>query len=273
MLRLVGENAAAHPYLFAWYYATRDPLPSSVPRAEELAERVAQSRERARRARGLLGAAVDVFQDRWGLERTLARLAESFPERPAFNVELVPLAPPSSKALIEAIAFVRAVWPAMSDEMEVLVRCLGLVRAEGVTSFSHLETHGAIFINADRLLDPRGFAEELVHEASHVRLNAAAALTSVVEAHHAEARYKTPLRKDPRPFIGAFHQMFVLARLYGFWSRAERLEPTSSRARVARYRADLKAVVGLMNFDVPLTEAGREIVSQAKAMLAAPLDE
>ena len=268
-----GTLGRTHPFVFGWYYAARDAQRKGHPSYDvrdpiEIVKMVRRSRQRANSTRRWLDFEIDVSDESAGLERTLESLADSLGQPPA-TVELVPLDARQRRSLAASAKLVRQVWPDMASEVDATVRRLALVRAKGIVGFSHLETHGAIFINVERLDDPDVFAEELIHEASHVRLNALAAMTPIIRDREDQRLYFTPLRVDPRPLIGAFHQMFVLARLFEFALRACALDNAPSRReRLEKHEADLRVAFAVMSGDPPLTDAGRKVLREAESIIA-----
>lgn len=79
----------------------------------------------------------------------------------------------------------------------------------GATTF---DAFGAILVNARTLTTPDVAFMTLIHESSHQRLFLYH-LDDPVLLNDAEARYASPLRKEPRPMEGLFHAAWVSARM------------------------------------------------------------
>jgi HEXXH motif-containing protein len=126
---------------------------------------------------------------------------------PLLEFDLTPL----HQAVVEALALIAAVDPDMHAEIQAHVSLIKLFNGPGVEGFSSPKAFGAIWL---RLPEPGGelawFLEHLVHECSHLHLNALLALDPLLlnpnELHQA------PIRPDPRPLFQVLHGTFVLAR-------------------------------------------------------------
>ena len=79
-------------------------------------------------------------------------------------------------------------------------------------SVTALRAFGAILFNADCSVPELDLATALIHEQAHTVLFALSPNEGVVRNPDSE-RYTSPLRPDPRPLEGIFHQVFVLARM------------------------------------------------------------
>ncbi|MEU8433882.1 HEXXH motif-containing putative peptide modification protein [Streptomyces sp. NPDC029216] len=192
-----------------------------------LAERLHRASSRPRHTAGSLWE-VDLAEPDAHLRDAVARAWSSLPPGQAAQ------APPSAhgagstvcgwgadhrEVFIEAIERLDAAWPDMLAELRVGVTQIALLRGPGINGFTDFTVHGAVFVNAARLV-PRGglpgwvrLADALVHEGTHTRCNAAALVTEfLAPAAHAVAPVSTPLRSDPRPLTGLFQQTVVLVR-------------------------------------------------------------
>ena len=112
---------------------------------------------------------------------------------------------------MQALALIGAVDAEMHAEITAHVSLIKLFNGAGVEGFSSPKAFGAIWL---RLPEPgkeiSWFLEHLVHECSHLHLNALLALDPLLinpqEIHHA------PIRPDPRPLFQVLHGTFVLWR-------------------------------------------------------------
>ncbi|MFI0483680.1 aKG-HExxH-type peptide beta-hydroxylase [Actinomadura sp. 9N215] len=148
-------------------------------------------------------------------------------------------------------------WPEMLAELETTVSCLAFFTAGAAIGFADVQTHGLIALRRQDLSNVTILAEEIIHESSHVRLNGIMSSTECL-LDDGGRLYTTPLRKDPRPAPGLLHQFFVLARLREWQSR---LGAEAIPERVERQRKQLIFAYDVVNKDLPLTDAGRELVS------------
>lgn len=117
----------------------------------------------------------------------------------------------------DAFAIVEDVWPEMHRELIANVRQVALVDSNQFLGATDVTALGCLFISRANAQNTVQLAEELVHEGSHVALNAAAWLDPI--CRETTSLLNSPLRSDPRPLFGVFHQVFVLTRLTEFYRR------------------------------------------------------
>jgi HEXXH motif-containing protein len=122
------------------------------------------------------------------------------------------------ETVAEALDLLGRIDPEMSGEVLEAVDIVCSFSCDDAISFSDVQAFGAIFVRDKFAGTATALAEILVHEASHSVLNVIAASTPLF-TNPATERYQTPLRKDPRPMFGLFHQLFVLKRLERFHLR------------------------------------------------------
>jgi HEXXH motif-containing protein len=141
--------------------------------------------------------------------------------------------------LRDALHLIKTCWPEMHEELARTVQCLVPIKAASAIGAADLCSHGTVFMNIRRFSAPTKLAEELIHEASHVRLNMLMAPADVVLNDPTE-RFASPLRRDARPMFGVFHQVFVLSRILEFYRRVARVDPRQARhvSAVAHQLAD-----------------------------------
>lgn len=121
-------------------------------------------------------------------------------------------------------------WPELLAEIETTIDCVLFFNAPRAIGFAHAKTHGAIFLRVSDLDKPGRLVEELMHEASHVRLDAIMMVTPLLNLHD-QARYSTPLRREPRTAFGLFHQLFALRRIVTLHQRVPGLFDSEERTR------------------------------------------
>jgi HEXXH motif-containing protein len=126
---------------------------------------------------------------------------------PLLETDLTPL----HDAAIEALALIGAVDPEMHAEITAHVSLIKLFSGAGVEGFSSPKAFGAIWL---RLPEPgqeiAWFLEHLVHECSHLHLNALLALDPLLV--NPQEIHQAPIRPDPRPLFQVLHGTFVLWR-------------------------------------------------------------
>ena len=126
---------------------------------------------------------------------------------PLLELDIAPL----HDAAMEALGMIHRVDPSMHAEIEAHVSVIKLFAGPGVEGFSSPKAFGAIWL---RLPDPgrelAWFLEHLVHECSHLHLNALLMLDPLLL--NPNELHQSPIRPDPRPLFQILHGTFVLAR-------------------------------------------------------------
>lgn len=219
------------------------------------------------------------------LQQSLARAVSQLPGRPDRDppdVRVVPWGADDRAVACAAACRLAEVWPAMLDELQVMVRQVALIEGRGIAGFTDIATQGAIFVNRLRLGPGRDglsgtvrLAESLVHEGTHVRCHAAAwSVPVLVDPSDRSTVARTPLRPDPRPVNGLFQQLVVVARcseLYDRLAAAAGADPSRSalRARRDTLREQTRdAIDTLREHRDALTDHGMSVVEDAAAALA-----
>jgi HEXXH motif-containing protein len=126
---------------------------------------------------------------------------------PLLETDLTPL----HAAAMQALALIGAVDAEMHAEITEHVSLIKLFNGVGVEGFSSPKAFGAIWL---RRPEPgqeiAWFLEHLVHECSHLHLNALLALDPLLT--NPQEIHQAPLRPDPRPLFQVLHGTFVLRR-------------------------------------------------------------
>jgi len=126
---------------------------------------------------------------------------------PLLESDLTPL----HEAAMQALALIGAVDAEMHAEISTHVSLIKLFSGSGVEGFSSPKAFGAIWL---RLPVPgqeiAWFLEHLVHECSHLHLNALLALDPLLI--NPQEIHQAPIRPDPRPLFQVLHGTFVLWR-------------------------------------------------------------
>ncbi len=127
------------------------------------------------------------------------------------DVQPAGASPTRVEILARSIDLLREVWPEMAAESLRYVRLIVPFRSGFKESFSNTIWQGAIFLRedvSDEILD----FENLVHEASHQRLNIILACTPLHEAPFS-VFLPSPFRSGKRPVAGLIHGVFVYLRV------------------------------------------------------------
>ena len=135
-----------------------------------------------------------------------------------------------------AFRWLDAAAPALAAEIRaVVVEIVGAARPDDPSArtfggAASAMLWGGILINMDHYHSPLDLFEGLVHEAAHQLLFGLAQDEPLV-SNAIEERFNSPLRSDPRPMDGIFHQMFVSARLVYAFERLEASGALSAKDR------------------------------------------
>lgn len=163
----------------------------------------------------------------------------------------------------QALAMLRQLDAAMYEEVDALVTRISLVEDSPASSMTDVQTFGRVYLHRAREGSPVLFyLENLVHEASHLRLHAMMALDPLV-TNPVEERYEAPLRLDARPMVGIFHATFVLSRVVRLFRRlAASAGPHLPQARERLEDVERRLARGLavVEAHAMLTEAGAWVV-------------
>jgi len=152
-------------------------------------------------------------------------------ERNAFNEEVeasfgehdyAPLPPcmrqftALSSHLENATTLIAAVDAPMADEINILTASIRLLNNNNTLAATSPKFFGAIYISMpERDLKQHQvlvLVDHLVHETSHLFLNTILTHDPLM-LNDENARYSSPIRKDPRPMLGIYHAVFVLSRV------------------------------------------------------------
>lgn len=136
----------------------------------------------------------------------------------------------------------------------------GLASFRGATGLAHF---GMAFYSPDGTWNPAVWAEELVHEASHLILESVSFSERIVINEDAfEEKYDAPFRPDPRHLYGNMHALFVLARLFHLFAR---LRATPWEGEVAERAVDYlrrsEPILNAVIRDAELSMTGSHVMS------------
>ncbi|WP_280399600.1 aKG-HExxH-type peptide beta-hydroxylase [Nocardia carnea] len=176
--------------------------------------------------------------------------------------------------VVRALHLIHHADSAMSGEIHELVAGIRLFEGGGLRAVSSPRSFGLMHLSppvGDReLADPTTcFVERIVHEASHIALNAVMTLDPLV-LNDAGERYTSPLRPDPRPMSGIYHAAFILSRVVHV---LEKLRPHYDSpvlgATIDLTRTKFTETHRVVLDHGQLSGAGREVLNSCAALAAA----
>lgn len=269
-----AENVVFHSDIFGWYFAILRQIQKEDHRAvlqaaadwRKAFNSAQESRARALSNSWVFGATVDVAAGEQGND-ALMRAVEAKKISTGLDAHITPVTEFSGAKLENiraAFALIDEIWPEALAEIRETLQRIYFFDSQDFISFTDFDTHGAVFIRQDFIDDPCRLAEEILHESSHIHLNTILAVTPLF-LNTSDERYTSPLRADPRPMYGVFHQMYVLSRLAHFCGLMADREPYASKATL--YRSQLRDAAVVVRNHGRLTEAGAELAGSILAAL------
>ncbi len=182
----------------------------------------------------------------------------------------------------EGLALATRAFPELAEEFTGIIREVVCVVGDPTRPMqfdggSHFQLWGALFINAQFHPTPAAMMEVLAHESAHSLLFGFCTHEPLVNGDD-EARYTSPLRRDPRPMDGIYHATFVSARMHLAMSRllaSDALDPLLRADVVAACAADaqnFRRGDEVVRAHADLTSLGRDLLDGARAYIdgAAP---
>jgi hypothetical protein len=181
--------------------------------------------------------------------------------------------------LDEALTLTADTAPPLFEEVRAFVRQVVLAdEAAGAPhKFYGASTFllwGAIFLNPARHPTALDVADTLVHESGHLLLFARS-IDEPMTLNPRDARYRSPLRSDPRPMEGIFHAVFVTARMAAFYdalAQSPRADPVTRQVAADRFKENGQAFregLATVRSDGSLTATGREVIKAAETAIGA----
>lgn len=134
-----------------------------------------------------------------------------------------------------------------------------------VRSASSYNLLGLVLIWADEVHSPVYYAQQVVHEAAHLRLFLKSTDDKFVLNPESQL-YTAPFRPDARPMLGIFHALFVLARIALAMSDMGKISPKKlseeaiEKGQVAEKR--FFATAAQIKRDGVLTSTGQQIFDE-----------
>lgn len=159
--------------------------------------------------------------------------------------------------------------PAYAQELRTGLRALMPIEPGGDTvGASSPAAFGGIRLSADGTATE--FAEAMVHEMQHSKLNALMAMVRLAEGDH-ERRYLAPWRDDPRPLVGLIHGVYAFTCGVEFWlaqsSVVSEIEARTIDFDMAYRRLQVRRALRTVTACGLLTTAGEALVDAISARL------
>jgi HEXXH motif-containing protein len=175
------------------------------------------------------------------------------------------------KLLDEAWDVLTLHHPAFARELAAGLRVLGPIEPDVDTvGASSPAAFGGIRLSATgSAID---FAEALVHEMQHSKLNALLGLVKLTDDDNGK-RYLAPWRDDPRPLVGIVHGVYAFTCGVEFWLAQEAvLQEAEARAMafsVAYRRVQVRRALRTLKASGQLTRLGHALVDTVSTRLEA----
>lgn len=155
--------------------------------------------------------------------------------------------------------------PDLLGEIRELVSEVRVYQGQGPRGVTSVLAFGAVFLRWPNNVHtgPAYVLETLVHEAAHLALYAVMSVDPLILNGY-EGTFASPLRKDPRPLYGIFHQTFVLARLCRLWDKLIRVGEAWAEAKLVEDHRLFLDGYRVIHENAQLTPAGNSIVASMR---------
>jgi HEXXH motif-containing protein len=175
-----------------------------------------------------------------------------------------------TKLLDEAWDILTLNHPGSARELVAGLHVLGPIEPDADTvGASASAAFGGIRLSASG--SAADFAEALVHEMQHSKLNAVLTLVALTDDDHGE-RYLAPWRDDPRPLVGVVHGVYAFTCGIEFWLAQEpavrEAETLGMAFNVAHRSAQVRRALDTLKASGHLTRPGEALVDAVSARLA-----
>lgn len=164
-------------------------------------------------------------------------------------------------AATQALELIGQVDPAMHGEIDAHLCVIKLFEGPGVEGFSSPKAFGAIWLQ----VPPPGselhwFLEHLVHEVSHLHLNALLAFDPLLR--NPNELHQAPIRPDPRPLFQVLHGTYVLARNCRVHALlVERWPELRLEESLQNFQEQLRRGVEVLSYSMQPTPRGRLLLA------------
>lgn len=279
--RLDRRGLLVHPYAVEWFnrqrmnleQRERDVIFAAYDELPEMERRILASEERRARAREQYGAPFDFYTPSAAIPHAIRHLrsvsAEAADEATDGYAPL-DIEVPDERTLgvvADAWKVLERFWPEVAVEIGTIIRTFSFFADDFVIGGALQSFLGGIFLCKKQATDGIKLGEEIVHESAHARL-------FLIQIDHElwrnpeEARYASVLRRDPRPFWGLYHQVFVLTRLAEYYGRVVREQPKQEEM-YARSLAGARQGIEVIQEVGQLTADGAELFASMREAVAA----
>lgn len=172
---------------------------------------------------------------------------------------------PLHAAAMEALGLIGDVDPDMHAEIMSHVSLIKLFTGRGIEGLSSPKAFGAIWL---RIPEAAGevpwFLEHLVHECSHLHLNALLALDPLLT--NPNDLHTAPIRPDPRPLFQVLHGTFVLSRNRRVHRRlVDRHPGLGLEGALRRFEEQFANGVAVVSESMQPTPRGRQLLDSLRA--------
>lgn len=169
--------------------------------------------------------------------------------------------------LHDAIKTIASYDPEMKSQLDEYVTHIKIFDGDGIIGMTDVRVFGAVFIRTTPpAQNPLAyFTEHLIHETSHLHLNALMAYDPII-ANPPEELYPAPIRLDPRPMYGVFHATYVLSRIVRFFRLLRYLFPENKNFEktLKVTESQFQKGMGVVSSFARPTLLGRKIIDSLK---------
>lgn len=171
-------------------------------------------------------------------------------------------------AATQALELIGLVDPAMHGEIDAHLSLIKLFVGPGVEGFSSPKAFGAIWLQVPQPGNELAwFLEHLVHEVSHLHLNALLAFDPLLR--NPNELHQAPIRPDPRPLFQVLHGTYVLARNCRVHALlAERWPELRLEKALQNFQEQLDRGVGVLSHSMQPTPRGRLLLDSLQQQAA-----
>lgn len=266
-----------HPELFSWCYSLsenqlskRSQINRWLEQFPQVLKSIDQNKRNAKFNEEKIGIQIAITQkvSSITIKRAKATAFEIYGDKHDIDIKVVKnLSIKETNILKEALNILKETWPEIHEEIKYSVKKIVFFDDPKVIGFVDFCSHGEIYLRRDTIENQIRLAEEILHESSHVRLNAILATDPLFE-NGDEAIYNSPLRRERRPMFGLFHQLFVLTRLKSFYCR---LKNNNEVKRLNEIQNALFDAFVIVEKHALLTNHGNEMIDSIRSTVKQPI--
>jgi hypothetical protein len=167
---------------------------------------------------------------------------------------------PYKNSLMQALDLIQQVDQDMYGEIQTHVGMIKLFDGRGIEGLSTPKAFGAIWLKAPGPENALAwFLEHLVHECSHLHLNAMMAFDLLLKNPNETNR--SPIRPDPRPMFQVLHATFVLSRNLRVHSRLHARFPELNLGNALKeFSSQFESGLAVLNEFMKPTRCGQKLL-------------